>query len=430
MHHPLPYVRFSSAYFLALSLCMGGVQATPRVAGDAKHDDPVPRESEAPRENFLSSLKQAFKQDFEHEVVRGHFDVGAPPDVVRRYYCLVDVKTGRMEANGVAGQLISRPDGMTGIKGTAVSLYSCASSEQRGVLVTAGYVLNGIPIAPGARVVKKSEGVVSTNAPPATQILSGTPPLHIDVGGIELGMSVDQVRQVLQSKRSLVYRESLHALSQDAPRRRLEPRTVAQRFVEVVSAVDPVTNGDGESLEVMFTPVPGAERVMAIRHTFANSAAHALHEGELNRALVKKYGGYAATDDLPAAATWRVQNSGDVQVGDPCNRRALFGGLAELQAEQPSRANIALKTSMEEFRYQIDNCGMAMITADHTNVASMAPKAEQLVARYTVTAYSPSIALAGATAAAQLMQPGLPTRRDEPDQNADTEHMRESAPVL
>src|SRR5882672_10417581 len=94
-----------------------------------------------PRENFFSSLKQAFKQDLDREVVRGHFDVGSPPDT-HRYYCLVDAKTGKSEANGVAGEPVLRPDGMTGIKAGAVSFYSCATVEQQGILVTTGYTLS------------------------------------------------------------------------------------------------------------------------------------------------------------------------------------------------------------------------------------------------------------------------------------------------
>jgi hypothetical protein len=103
------------------------------VGGDAQ--------TPAPTGNFLSSLKQAFKQDLDREVVRGHFDVGSPPDV-HRYYCLVDAKTGKGETNGVAGEPVLRPDGMTGIKAGAVSFYTCATAEQQGILVTTGYTLS------------------------------------------------------------------------------------------------------------------------------------------------------------------------------------------------------------------------------------------------------------------------------------------------
>jgi hypothetical protein len=89
----------------------------------------------------MSSLKQAFTQDFDHEVVRGHFDVGAAPDT-HRYYCLVDPKTGKSEANGVAGELVPRHDKMTAIKGAAVSFFSCTDAERKGILVTAPYVLS------------------------------------------------------------------------------------------------------------------------------------------------------------------------------------------------------------------------------------------------------------------------------------------------
>jgi hypothetical protein len=95
----------------------------------------------APSGNFFSSVKQAFKQDLDQEVVRGHFDVGSPPDA-HRYYCLVDAKTGRRETNGVGGEPVLRRDGMTGIKGGAVSFYSCTAAEQQGILETGGYQLS------------------------------------------------------------------------------------------------------------------------------------------------------------------------------------------------------------------------------------------------------------------------------------------------
>ena len=55
-----------------------------------------------PQESFFSSLKQSIKQGYDHEAVRAHFDLGSPPNV-RRYYCLVDIKTGEREPNAVVG---------------------------------------------------------------------------------------------------------------------------------------------------------------------------------------------------------------------------------------------------------------------------------------------------------------------------------------
>jgi ketosteroid isomerase-like protein len=117
---------------------LGEPQANPQPTATASSDAQNP----APKGGFFSTLKQAFNQDFDHEVVRGHFDVGSAPDV-HRYYCLVDPKTGKREPNGVAGQPFVRPDGMTGIKSGAVSFESCAGAEQQGTLVTQGYTLIG-----------------------------------------------------------------------------------------------------------------------------------------------------------------------------------------------------------------------------------------------------------------------------------------------
>jgi hypothetical protein len=105
-----------------------------------------------PQDGFFSSITQSVKQG-DQEVVRGHFDLGSPPKV-RRYYCLVDPNSGALEPNGVLGDPISRADGMTGLKSSAVSLYRCANAEQQGILVTDGYVLSGraaLGVAPAQR---------------------------------------------------------------------------------------------------------------------------------------------------------------------------------------------------------------------------------------------------------------------------------------
>jgi ketosteroid isomerase-like protein len=140
----IPFYSQTLAMVLAISFGGSGALAYPQsgegngaAASSAAGDAQTP----APTGNFFSSLKQAFQQDLNREVVRGHFDVGSPPDS-HRYYCLVDAKTGKSEANGVAGDPVLRRDGMTGIKAGAVSFYSCATAEQQGILVTTGYTLS------------------------------------------------------------------------------------------------------------------------------------------------------------------------------------------------------------------------------------------------------------------------------------------------
>jgi SnoaL-like domain len=93
-----------------------------------------------PQGSFLSSLRQGFAQDWEHEIVRGQFEVGSGSDA-HRYYCLVNPKTGKREEYGVAGDLVPFRNGMTGIKGVAVTPFRCADAEQQGLLVTTGYVV-------------------------------------------------------------------------------------------------------------------------------------------------------------------------------------------------------------------------------------------------------------------------------------------------
>jgi hypothetical protein len=395
---------------VGLVLCVGGrsgALADPP-AGAETAASAIPSSSDTqtslPQQSFLSSLKQAFNKDFDREVVRGHFDLGSPPNV-HRYYCLVDPKTGKREPNGVLGQPVPAADGMTGLKGSSVSLFSCDDAEKQRILVTTGYVLN-----------VSARGVVApapqAQTPVTAPALRDASPDKVDVAGVKLGMSPDEVRAILKSKKLPDYSESTEALSYfDSTKGAVEP-IANGRFVNVIAAwtappSSPAGDApaqDGESYEVMFTPVPGKERAMAIVHSVGYSPSNAVRERVLDNGLVKKYGGFATADDLPGSPTWRFQRGGNVQVGDPCNRRGIFGGLSNVNAGNATRQNLALKTAPDEFRLQIDRCGIAIVTEDHSTANGGAPREDRIVARFTVTAYSPSIGFEGATTAAQLIQ--------------------------
>lgn len=234
---------------------------------------------------------------------------------------------------------------------------------------------------------------------------------RIDVAGIKLGMSPDEVRAVLKSKSLSHYKEWNESLSVTGTKGLNQP-IANGRFVNVLAAWTPSVSpspadefeGDGESFEVMFTPVPGAERVMAIVHTQGFSRADAIHETALDAGLWKKYGGYSAAGDLPESVTWRFQSDGSVQVGDACGRRGTFGGLGSLSIPNAPRENIALRKTPDEFRAQVERCGDAMVTADHFTPNGGALPSDRLVTRFTVTAFSPAIALQGARRASQLIE--------------------------
>jgi hypothetical protein len=318
---------------------------------------------------------------------------------------LVDPKTGKKEPNGVLGQPVPLADGMTGIKAGSVSLYSCDDAEKQRVLVTTGYVVSS-----GARAVTAPAPQAQTHV--AAPALPDVSPDKVDVAGVKLGMSPDEVRAIFKSKKLPDYYESTEALGHfDSTKGAMQP-IANGRFVNVIatwaapqsSPVGDAPAEDGESYEVMFTPVPGKERAMAIVHSVAYSPANAVREMALDDGLVKKYGGFATPDDLPGSPTWRFQRGGNVQVGDPCNRRGLFGGLSGLNAGTATRQNFALKTTPDEFRFQIDRCGIAIVTEDHSTVNRGAPREDRIVTRFTVTAYSPSIGFEGATTAAELLQ--------------------------
>ena len=174
MNTSLRIPRYSQGFAVGLLLFCGGhsgalAEPPPGTeTGASASPSPSDAQSSAPKGSFLSSLKQAFSEDFDQEVVRGHFDVGSPPEA-HRYYCLVNTKTGKSEVNGVAGQLFVRADKMTGIKGPAVAPLSCADAEQKGILVTTGYVLSArvsSKMTPASRVQKRS-GAAAAAAPAA-----------------------------------------------------------------------------------------------------------------------------------------------------------------------------------------------------------------------------------------------------------------------
>jgi hypothetical protein len=361
-----------------------------------------------PQDGFFSSLKQAAKQGYDHEVVRGHFDLGAPPNV-HRYYCLLDTRTGEQEPNGVLGDTVSLPDGKTGIKNSSVSMYTCASAERHGMLVTAGYGVDAPPANTTTATVEVPREVPPA-APAALPDTIKVSPNQIDIGGVKLGMSPDEVRTVLKSKKLLDYTESAETLSYLDSAKGGMQAIANGRFVNVIAAWTPPPAAaadsyqvDGESYEVLFTPVPGREQVMGVIHSVGYSPANAIHEIALENGLTQKFGGYSGPDGLPASPTWRVQSDGTVRVGDACNRRGTLGGLGALNVAATGRANLALKWTAEDFRSQIDQCGAAIVTEDHFTANGGALRADRLVTRFTVTAYSPSIGLEAAKAAGQLI---------------------------
>jgi hypothetical protein len=239
---------------------------------------------------------------------------------------------------------------------------------------------------------------------------------HIDVAGIKLGMSPDAVRAVLKSKNLRHYKEWTEQLSSLGVDGASQPIPNG-RFVNVIAAWTPPTAGAagedfesaGESFEVMFTPVPGAERAMAIVHTEGFSRQDAIHETALDEGLVKKYGGYIGVAALPESVTWRFQGDGSVQVGDACGRRGTFGGLGGLSVANAPRENLALRRTPQELQSQVERCGDATVTADHFTPNGGALPGDRLVTRFTVTAFSPALALEGARKAAELVHAAGPS---------------------
>ena len=426
---------------LILGTC-DAVLADPPAGTPAEAADGTSYQKSIPQENFFSAVKQSLRLGYDHEVVRGHFDLGTPPNS-HRYYCLVDTKTRTREPNGVLGQPVPLPDGTTGLKIDSVSLYGCANAEKQGMLMTAGYLLKAPaagqvasssppsvppPSAPPPAVAASAAAVPAAAVPvvamPVPAPAPGSAQATIDVAGVKLGMSLDEVRAVLKARKLREYNESSETLGYLGSARGAMQSIAGGRFVNVIAAwtaptVADTFEGDGESYQVMFTPVPGKERAMAVVHSVGYSPANAVREVALENGLIAKYGGFADSSNLPESPTWRFQSGGNVQVGDTCSRRGLFGGLGGLNAANTTRGNLALKTVPDEFRSQTEHCGVAIVTEDHFVANGGALREDRLVTRFTVTAFSSSIAFEGATSAAQLIQAGRGTVDKTRDRSKD-----------
>ena len=367
-----------------------------------------------PQDGLFSSIKQSLREG-DQEIIRGHFEVGSPPNI-HRYYCLMDPKSHRREPNGVVGEPISRPDGMTGIKSSAVSLYRCDKAEQQGMLVTAGYTVPTPSAPPPTTAAAMPPSPAPPASAPAAPAVPAAPPVvsrfssgMVDISGVRLGMSADEVRTVLRSKNLRDHNEWSENLSYRDETGKTQP-VANGRFVNVMAASsvgsaagDGNYETNGESFEVMFTPVPGHERVMAIVHTVGYSIANAVHESALEDGLVEKYGGVVGGGGLPQSATWLYQAGGTVAVGDSCGRRDVLGGLGSLRATS-ERENIALHRTTEELDFEVRHCGIAIVTEDHHTVNGGALRSDRIVTRYTVTAYSPLLAEEGATQAEKILR--------------------------
>jgi hypothetical protein len=336
----------------------------------------------------------------------------------------MDPKSHRREPNGVVGDPIPRSDGMTGIKSSAVSLYRCDKAEQQGMLVTAGYTVPA-PSAPPPTTAAAMPpppppvppSPVSPSSAPAAPAVPAAPPIvsrfssgMVDISGVRLGMSADEVRTVLRSKHLRDHNEWSESLSyRDAETGKTQP-VANGRFINVIAASSAASAaGDGnyetngESFEVMFTPVPGHERVMAIVHTVGYSTADAVHESALEEGLIEKYGGVVGGGSLPQSATWLYQAGGAVAIGDSCGRRDVLGGLGALRVASV-RENIALQRATDELDFEVRHCGIAMVTEDHHTANGGALRGDRMVTRYTVTAYSPVLAQEGAAQAETILR--------------------------
>jgi hypothetical protein len=423
----------------------------PASGGSASAADVASRS--LPQSAVFSSVGQSWK-GADDDVVYGHFDLGAPPST-RRFYCLVDAKNGKREPNGVLGDLFVKKDGSTAIHMISVSLYTCVDALRAGYLETSGYKLTGkaassiaasikslAPAAPAATTASAAPTAAPTGAPAGTP--AGTPaaeqaaaatapastaaapsagavapsavagavpggaasarregPGAIDVAGVRLGMSAEEARVAVKGRGLLNYFEALGVGRAAGAAPSEGTAASGARFLSRIAAWS-VSDaaGDGEAIEVLFTPAPGHERAYAIVHSVGYASAHAVRQVALDALLVKKYGGYNAGEPLPASPTWRLQRNGKVEAGDECELRGLFGGLHDIAGVPTEHSNVVLNTPLNELQSQADRCGIAIVTEDHLSNGSAMREARR-VARFTVTAYSPAIALEGLRLAAQ-----------------------------
>jgi hypothetical protein len=423
-----------SVPFLLLLLGLDSYAQSPDSTGTQTDTSAPP-----PKKGFLSSLGDTLKQPFDPKAVRGYFDVSG-----QRYYCLIDTKTGANQANAVRGQLVPSGNGRMTLSNVTQSLMSCDQAETDGKLV-----LNPEFAAKAqSSNINSSAGSISRASPASgtSPGADGTPDGWvdaIDIGGIKLGMSINDALAALKSRNLIVLKEFRPDLGYPDPITKMMVPIPNTQFVSALLAASVANTPfdvqkDWEIIWILFTPDPGNEHVVQIHRTVNYAVAHAVRETDLDAGLFEKYqhptnigpydslmwalsvGRVLAPQMTP---TCHLPNlAWDVLAGGEVPQVQTIYSKVEYIVRQPSNPVLVYPPNA----WSKMGCVTAELKESHQSPNSTLPPEQRVITQFDVNALSLSVAADAAKVVAKLTSAAA----DAAAKNVEKDAKKQPGPVL
>jgi hypothetical protein len=243
----------------------------------------------------------------------------------------------------------------------------------------------------------------------------------VNVNGIALGMSVNEVATALkerslpvyfQVEEGLAYSDPITGLPVSIPGTGIRSLIVAnngnKRPGGPEGFIDPPADWDG--FAAFFTPEPGHERAVLVGRTVGFQKAHAIRRIDLTNSLIEKYGNPSYVSDdrdlmlmrwIYAQAPVKYELGGKPYSICPIDSATIrVAGLASNAREVKQGYAVVNKVlwynsnfGRDELVRNAKNCGSTIVEIRAAGPNSMAPPEERIITEYTVSMFSPDLAL-------------------------------------
>jgi len=233
---------------------------------------------------------------------------------------------------------------------------------------------------------------------------------RLDVVGVKLGMTPDEARGVLRSRKYPMH-EFVSTLSYVDAATKQSVRLPNSAFVNaLVQSGSFAKHDESDNLTVFFSPSPGRERVVAIAHYNSYSKGKEIRESDMKARLAEQYGELPESLSRPKTGfqfshLWNLPVSED-KAGRNCNfnltQRFAKAGWWNTNSAAPQ--NYAL-TNWDLLLSLIRNdCGPSIVEVNWSVKDPNVPPERRLVTEYAVSIVSLPVADEGLMAASQLAQ--------------------------
>lgn len=256
---------------------------------------------------------------------------------------------------------------------------------------------------------------------PASEDSAGSAAIGVisdaDILGTKLGMTPEEVRPLIKSRRLQNYLELSQNLAYPDPVTRVAV-TIPNAHILTFMLAATGNRGYGafgsldaafENFSVAFTPVPGGERAVQITHHVGLTNDNALREDNFYEALIRKYGSPAKAERRNQTALWLFgKHSGPpnycITLGGMQAR--LDGATKDMKVVEAEAAPDALDLLMRSFptgaldkvtyfAQEASTCGDAILQVRWGDPNPTAPDTDRIVTEYEIDLFGPSIAADG-----------------------------------